>query len=207
MTWEEWRRLIASLSGAMDEYFVLQDALNEGLTTADEIVSGFGGQVGLEMAYIDLTTDRDRYPLPRAYSRLVYVARLDNDAATPWPLSPAMPTQFAEAVNRPARGGYWSPVGDNGIIIHPPPREDYDKGLQVWGYPKHTCSPQVQPEHTITCPPHSEDFVKWYAVNILASGERKKRAAEQLQRAELTFRKHVEIPHAGVPPNIIREAF
>ena len=206
MTWEEWRRLIASLSGAMDEYFVLQDALNEALTSADEIVSGYGGQVGLEQAFVDLSADRDMYPLPRAFSRLVYVLRRSQDGDW-WAMSPGMPTQFSEAKNRPAVGGYWSPVGEDRIIVHPTPSESVVKGLRVWGYPKHTCSPQVQPEHTITCPPHSTDYVKWYAVNILASGERKKRATEQLQRAEMTFRKHVEIPHSGVPPNIIREAF
>lgn len=204
MTLEEFRRVVLTLSGNVaEDPFVVDTLIQESMDEATEIISCRGGSVGRVSAYIDLTTDRDRYPVPSGFDRVQGVERLDG--ALPWTLSPVTAAQIGEGQQRNSRGGFFAISGDD-LVIWPAPEDSAEKGLRVWGHGRYVIAMTGDEDQEMRFPPNGQAFVMWRTVVSLATEQPKaQRAITSLARAQLTFMKRIEIPHSGVPPAVIKE--
>ncbi len=201
MKLEELRHIVGVMAEAdTSDYWVIDRAINQAIREADDRVSQYGGPVGREFGLLDLDADRDVYPVG-GFDRIGHLERMDV-TASPWPLSPCIPSQIAEYRSRGAPGGYWALSGAH-IILTPIPEESAERGLRIWGWERHTYPFGSEPNTEIVLTPEGTDYIMWRAATMLASKDIKAAAQAEAQAAAAVFLRRVEIPHAGVTGNRI----
>jgi hypothetical protein len=203
MTTEDLLRLVAQLSRAQVDFTTLAWTVNATMKDADELLSVAGTGVGLRASYVPTEKNRDLYPFPAGLVRPASVERLDRESY--WELQ-LIPASLIPRQHQAMRGsGFCSIVGES-LRVRPIPDEDNEKGLRVWGYYAHTIQVGGSIDTEVVFPAHAEQYVVWRSAAALAEDKNAKaRCEEEASRAKLTFQKLVEIPHAGVGAQIIRE--
>lgn len=203
MNTEDLIRLVTKLARTNEGFETIAWAINSAMREADELLSGADTGVGVSCVPIDVTKNRDLYPIPKPLIRISGVERMDLGAY--YPLNIVAASRLDEASQRLARGGF-AAIVDNDLRIHPMPSQDVQKGLRVWGYFEHKITIGGSAETEVVFPAHAQDFVIWSAAAALSEDKSAKGRAEQ-QKAEkkLTFQKLVEIPSSGPGFEIRRE--
>ena len=181
------------------------EALNAGMEWADEIISNAGTGLGLVPVPLSLEASRDTYQVA-GFGRIAIVERqIANGAWQSYNYFPAVAGSYLESRNAP--GGWWTLVGESAIRLWPTPESGGAGLLRVWGYPAHRIDPKGNADSTVLFPPHAKQCVLWYASLELATNQMSITKCEKaLARAELTFRKYVEIPQSGPAPGMMKEA-
>jgi hypothetical protein len=202
MTTEDLLRFVSQLSRATVGYETLAWTVNAKMKEADELLSIAGTGVGVRASYVDLTKDRDLYPLPPGLVRPVSAERLDQGQYTDLQL---VPQALVRQGVRMRGGAYASIVGEN-LRIYPVPTVDAERGLRIWGYYAHAVQIGGSAEAPVVFPAHAEQYVILATAAALAEDQATQRRLEaQVGQAKLTFLKLVEAPHSGVGAQIIRE--
>jgi hypothetical protein len=197
---KEARRIVQARGQVGPDRVPVDEAINAGMAWADEILSCAGTGIGAFPAKADIEQGRDVYP-SGGFDRIILVER--QSAYDVWD---AMNYGTFTMSSQTPPGYWWTHVGAGSIRISPNPSMSLEGGLRIWGYPSHQIDPKGDQDSSVVFPPYSRNAVLWYAALEAATlPAAASRAEKALGRAELTFRKHVEIPQAGVPSGLLKE--